>query len=90
MRKKLVNSQPTFRPGQKKHSVHGGGGPENAGAKSNFQAGVRFLDNQPPHSGESQTFGEYFGPAAPSTKPNLAGIPANNFRTLGDTHGGRA
>jgi|SRR5882724_1631587 len=66
----------------------GGGGPGNAGAEN---AGDRVqrseLDVQPSWHYESQY--EYFGHARPANTPHLAGIRANDFRTLGDTLGAR-
>lgn len=66
----------------------GGGGPGNAGAEN---AGDRVqkseLDVQPSWHYESQY--EYFGHARPASTPHLAGIRANDFRTLGDTLGAR-
>lgn len=69
--------------------VHGGGGPENRGARSSEQMAIPFYQNQPSWRWEEQLQNEYFGFAAPSTKPDMSGMPANNFRFLGDNHGGR-
>lgn len=81
-------------PGQKGAgdgaAVHGGGGPENMGARSSEQNALPFYQAQPSWDGEQLLRNEYFGCAAASTTPNLAGIPANNFRRLGDDHGGRS
>lgn len=67
---------------------HGGGGPGNNGAEN---AGTRVqraeLDVQPSWHYESQY--EYFGHARPANTPHLAGIRANDFRTLGDDLGAR-
>lgn len=96
VRQKLLTPQPKFIPGQRRprayvdnDSVHGGGGPENAGARSDKQAAISFYQAQPSWSADEAIRGEYFGPAAPSTKPDLSGMPSNNFRGLGDIHGGR-
>lgn len=69
--------------------VHGGGGPENMGARSSEDNPIPFYQNQPSWAGEALLQNEYFGFAAPSTTPNKAGWPANNFRGLGDDHGAR-
>jgi hypothetical protein len=91
--KAAANRLPSFAVGQKADeggSIHGGGGPENVGAKSSDRAqGVPFTENQPSWSWEDHTMGEYLGPAAPTNKPNLAGIPSNSQRALGDYYGGR-
>jgi hypothetical protein len=86
------NVLPNFVPGNRigdGKAVHGGGGPENAGARSSVQAGIPFTQNQPSWAWEDHYNNEYFGAAAPSSTPDLSGIPANNFRHLGDNHGGR-
>lgn len=95
VRRLRANPIKKFFPGQTVgvgSQVHGGGGPENAGARNEQQGPnpVPFTQNQPSWAWEDSIRGEYFGPAAPSVTPNLAGCPANNFRTLGDLHGGRA
>lgn len=91
-KRRQINSLPLFKPGQRigdGGSVHGGGGPENTGARSSAQAAIPFYQSQPSWAWERHYLGEYTGPAAPSNKPMLAGMPANNFRFLGDNHGGR-
>lgn len=70
-------------------AVHGGGGPENMGARSSEDNPIPFYQNQPSWDGEALLRNEYFGYAAPSRTANKAGIPANNFRGLGDDHGAR-
>lgn len=69
--------------------MHGGGGPENRGARSSDAVAISFAQNQPSWMWEDLHLNEYTGPAAPSTTPMLAGIPSNAFRLLGDAHGGR-
>jgi len=70
--------------------MHGGGGPENRGARSSDAArAVPFTQNQPSWMWEDLHLGEYIGSAAPSRTPLIAGIPSNAFRLLGDAHGGR-
>lgn len=87
-----VSQSKIFNPGQRigdGQNVHGGGGPENTGASTERQSHpTSFYENRPSWSPIEQAQ-EYFGAAAPSTKPNLAGIPSNNFRGLGDIHGAR-
>jgi hypothetical protein len=90
-RRRLVSLPPTFRPGQ--HGVQitrGGGGPENVGARSSSKVAITIRNQgQPPHTTEADGYDEYQSYAAPSNTPNLAGVPANNFRQLGDVYGGR-
>lgn len=69
--------------------MHGGGGPENRGARSSDAVAIPFTQNQPSWMWEDLYLGEYVGPAAPSRTPLTAGIPSNAFRLLGDAHGGR-
>lgn len=92
-RRVIVSRVSAATPGQKGAgdgaAVHGGGGPENMGARSSEDKPLPFYQAQPSWDGEQLLRNEYFGFAAPSTTPNLAGIPANNFRRLGDNHGGR-
>lgn len=91
--KRRVNPPRSFGVGQKLGdgaNIRGGGGPENAGAISSGVNPNPTTQTQPSwYWEEASTFGEYTGPAHPSKTPNVAGIPANNFRALGDSHGGR-
>jgi hypothetical protein len=90
---KKLNTGANFKVGQMgaRHGseVHGGGGPENVGAVNSDTAALPYYESRPAWSYDDNNFGEFIGCAAPSTTPNLAGIPANNFRGLGDDHGGR-
>jgi hypothetical protein len=90
-RRRQLNDNSAYKPGQRigdGDKVHGGGGPENIGARTQVNARVPFKEGMPVWNFELEQ-NEYFGFAAPSTTPNMAGIPANNFRGLGDIHGGR-
>lgn len=91
--RQIVSNRSTVQPGNKiadGANVRGGGGPENMGAQSEQSVALPFYEARPSWSGEDLLLSEYGGPARPSTTPNMAGIPANNFRFLGDNHGGRA
>ena len=85
-----TNKQRFFIPGQRSAGTRypqGGGGPENAGARTEQElAGTKF-QNQPSWAFEFEN--DFIGFAGPSRTPHIAGIPANNFRALGDDHGGR-
>lgn len=88
--KRQLNDNSGYKPGQRigdGSNVHGGGGPENSGARNERTAGITFYQSQPSwgYLGDA----EYFGPAAPSSNPDMSGMPSNNFRGLGDNHGGR-
>lgn len=90
--RQIVSKRSQVNPGHRigdGTQVHGGGGPENLGARSSETIALPFYENRPSWSGEDLLFSEYTGYAAPSVTPNLAGVPANNFRFLGDNHGGR-
>lgn len=90
---KIVSRQSAVPPGYRGAGdgggVHGGGGPENMGARSSQAANLPFYETRPSWSGDDLALSEYTGYAAPSITPNVAGIPANSFRFLGDNHGGR-
>lgn len=90
--KRRTNSLPNFIPGQRIGqgvSPHGGGGPENVGAHPSTSVAIPFYQAQPSWRWEENQLSEYTGYAAASTTPMLAGIPADNFRGLGDDHRGR-
>jgi hypothetical protein len=93
VRRRQVNDNSIYKPGQRigdGSNVHGGGGPENTGAaRTDLQAGIQYYQSQPSWGWEADVRQDYFGYARPSLTPNLAGIPSNNFRGLGDNHGGR-
>lgn len=92
LRRNLVSRQSISQPGSHTGDgadMHGGGGPENYGARSDASLAAPFYEARPAWSHEDNLLSEYVGYAAPSKTPNLAGIPANNFRHLGDNHGGR-
>jgi hypothetical protein len=94
-----INNQKIFRPGERRAptgDVHGGGGPENQGARSEQFANVTLRQAQPSWRNEFEN--DFIGFAAPSTKPDVSGgggyhshrdLPANSFRALGDLYGGR-
>jgi hypothetical protein len=91
-KQRVVSKTSGYLPGQKAGNgadIHGGGGPENVGAKSSAAVNIPAYEARPAWSGEDNLLSEYIGYAAPSTTPNMAGIPANDFRNLGDGHGGR-
>lgn len=90
-RGRIISNVSETSPGQvKSGTIHGGGGPENYGARDSETMALPFYQSQPSWRGEELLQNEYFGYAAPSVKPDLSGIPSNNFRFLGDNHGGRA
>lgn len=92
LRRRLLTQSPEFKPGQRigdGSDVHGGGGPENFGARDSSQAGITFYQTQPSWAWERHTQNEYFGYARQSRTPDVSGMPSNNFRGLGDIHGGR-
>ena len=86
-----------FRPGQRIGGVpHGGGGPENVGARNEQSANVTLRQSQPSWKNEFEN--DFISFAGPSTQPDVSGgggfhtnndLPANAFRQLGDLHGGR-
>jgi hypothetical protein len=87
-RGRLVSKVPIHKVGTRlSKRPQGGGGPENFGAKTAMQAGIQFAQANPPWRWEFES--DFFGPAAPTTQPNLAGIPSNNFRKNGELYGGR-
>ncbi len=89
-RGRIVSRVSPTSPGQARPGTpHGGGGPENFGARDSEMHALPFYQSQPSWRGEELLQNEYFGYAAPSTKPDLSGIPSNNFRGLGNDHGGR-
>lgn len=87
-RGKKLNTDRLGNVGQRKAGTpHGGGGPENFGARNTLQTGVSLYQDQPSWRWEFEN--DFFGPAAPSTTPVTAGLKANNFREHGDLYGGR-
>ena len=86
-----TNNLPKFRPGQRAElpsSVRGGGGPANAGARTTRQGrSAQYIQIQPSWTGEFAD--DFFGAAAPTNTPVTAGVKRDNFRELGDLHGGR-
>jgi len=90
-RLRILSRQSATRPGQRRagDNPKGGGGPENMGAASDKNAAISFYQAQPSWGWEQYAWNDYIGKAAPSNKPDRSGIPSNNFRTLGDAHGGR-
>lgn len=92
VRRRQLNDNSDYKPGQRigdGSKVHGGGGPENLGARNSSQAGITMYQSQPSWWWEMDARLEYSGPARASLTPDLSGYPANNFRGLGDIHGGR-
>jgi hypothetical protein len=91
-----VNPAKDFRVGHRKSGqVYGGGGPENAGARTDQEANISLHQPQPSWA---EFESDFIGVAAPTTRPNVAGgggyytkgdLKANAFRALGDAHGGR-
>lgn len=87
-RPKRLNKLPVFYPGQMGTiTPSGGGGPENTGARPVQSNGGTKAQGQPSWRFEFED--DFIGYAAPSVQPDLSGTPANNFRGLGDNHGGR-
>lgn len=89
-RGKMINNPAVFRVGQRR-PVRAGenatGGPANRGGISDYQAGIPFYQTQPSWRFEFED--DYFGPAHRSLTLDVSGVPSNNFRQLGDIHGGR-
>lgn len=88
--RKSVNATPNFKVGENlpESEVRGGGGPANKGARKSTALGTaQYRQVQPPWGGEFDD--QYIGHARPSRAPNLAGIPANNFRYLAEYFGAR-
>jgi hypothetical protein len=91
-----INGPKDFRVGHRQSGqAHGGGGPENAGARSDQQANISLRQPQPSWA---EFESDFIGVARPTDKPNLAGggghythndLKSNAFRALGDVHGGR-